>query len=52
MSPAAQKRLAIAGAIIVTLLFITANVRLLLVAMNSQPDCVVVADAPPAKRSC
>lgn len=52
MSVRTQKRLAIAGAVAVALVFLTANARLLAVALQSQPDCAMVANAAPARRAC
>ncbi|HRO12104.1 hypothetical protein [Amaricoccus sp.] len=53
MSQRAQKTLAIAGAILVVAVFAAANAHLVMVAVQSQPDCVLAAAGePPAKRVC
>jgi hypothetical protein len=53
MSPARQKQIAIAAALLGAALVAAANAHLVIVAMRSQPACVAVANGPtPAKRSC
>lgn len=53
MSPSAQKRLAWLGVALVVLIFLGANAHLVVVAFQSQPDCVVVPGGPaPAKPAC
>lgn len=53
MSLAMQRRLAILGAILLTGLFVAANVHLVAVAMQSQGGCVAPApDRMPAQRAC
>lgn len=51
MSPARQRSLALAGAAAVVAVFLAANVHLVIAAVNSQPECAVLADAP-ARHSC
>jgi len=53
MSPARQRGLALAGAAAVLAAFLAANVHLVVTAVNSQPECTAIADAPaPARHSC
>lgn len=55
MSVAAQKRLAILGAILVAGVFVAANARLITVAVQSQSGCVAPGPAPdrmPATPAC
>ncbi|MBU3030598.1 hypothetical protein [Paracoccus marinaquae] len=52
MTGRAQKRLAIAGAVAVVAVFVAANAHFLNAALRSQPDCILRADAAPAKRAC
>lgn len=53
MSPARQRSLALAGAAAVVAAVLAANLHLVVAAVNSQPGCVAIADAPaPARHSC
>ncbi|MCL7466556.1 hypothetical protein [Phaeovulum sp. NW3] len=53
MTPALQRRLALAGAAALIVAFAGANLHLVLAAVGSQPACSAVAGAPaPARRSC
>ena len=52
MTPGVQKRLAIGAALAAILLFLGANVHLLPVALQSQPECREAAGLIPAKRVC
>ena len=52
MTPAVQKWLALAGAVLVVAVFVAANAHLLAVAIGSQPGCVVDKAKAPAKRAC
>lgn len=53
MTAAAQKRLAIAGAVVALAVFIAANAQFIAAAFRAQPACVVVPGAPmPAKHAC
>lgn len=53
MSDAWQKRLAIATALVVLVVFVGANARLIQLAVSSQPDCVLQPGGPMvAKRAC
>ncbi len=53
MSPARQRNLALAGAAAVVAVFLAANLHLVIAAVNSQPECTAVADAPAsARHSC
>lgn len=52
MRARAQKRLALAGAALAVLLFVAANAHLLNVALVSQPECRVSAQAAPARPAC
>lgn len=53
MTAAAQKRLAILGALAGLGLLVAANAHLVTVAVNSQPACVTVDGAgAPAKPAC
>jgi hypothetical protein len=47
-----QRRLAITGALLAAGVFIAANVHLITVAMNSQPDCTLSAQGAAAKPAC
>lgn len=48
-----QARLAIAAAALGVIVFAAANVHLIAVAFESQPDCVLVEGSPiPAKKAC
>ena len=52
MTVRAQKRLAIAAALIVAVAFVAANAHLLVVAMHSQPHCKMATGAMPARHAC
>ncbi len=52
MTPRVQKRLAVGAALTVVALFAGANLHLLTVALQSQPECREAADLIPAKRAC
>lgn len=52
MTPAAQRRAAIAGAVLTVAIFVAANAHLLAVAIGSQPECVAQDAAMPAKPAC
>lgn len=53
MTPATQKRLAILGALALVAVFLGANAHLIVVAVQSQPDCVAVSpDRAPARHAC
>ncbi|WP_158275531.1 hypothetical protein [Maritimibacter sp. 55A14] len=52
MTLRAQKRLAIAAALLVVAVFVSANTHLLSVALGSQPACTAAFGAAPAKRAC
>ncbi len=47
-----QRRLAITGALVATGVFIAANAHLITVAVRSQPDCTLSAQANAAKPAC
>lgn len=52
MTRCGQKRLAVAGAVAAAALFLSANAHFLTVALRSQPECVLRADAAPARPAC
>ncbi len=52
MTPAQQKRTAVVGAIVLASVFILANVRLVTLAVGSEPACAARVDAAPAKQIC
>ena len=53
MTAAAQKRLAVLGALAAFGLVVAANAHLVAAALHSQPACVAVdGAAAPAKRAC
>lgn len=52
MTVRGQKTLAIFAAIAVVVIFAAANVHLLIVAVDSQPECRAVSAAAPAKNAC
>lgn len=52
MTPAAQRRAAIAGAVLTAAIFLAANAHLLAVAITSQPECVAQDAAMPARSAC
>ncbi|MCC0056754.1 MAG: hypothetical protein H6883_11520 [Rhodobiaceae bacterium] len=52
MTEGVQKRLAIAAALALLVLFVAANVHLIAVALRSQSACTTVEHVPPAKRIC
>lgn len=52
MTGVSQKRLAIALAIVAAAIFAGANVHMLVVALNSQPPCAIVAGVTPARQAC
>ena len=52
MNGLTQRRLAITGALVATGVFIAANAHLVTVAISSQPDCTLSAQAAAAKPAC
>ena len=53
MTPVAQRRLAIIGALLCVAGFVAANLHLVVVAIKSQPACAVVGTSQlPARRDC
>ncbi|WP_165802875.1 hypothetical protein [Pelagivirga sediminicola] len=52
MSIFTQRRLAITGALLAAGVFVAANAHLITVAINSQPDCTLSAQAAAAKPAC
>lgn len=52
MTPARQRRLAIAGAVLAIGVFAAANAHLITVAVSSQPDCILSERATAAKPAC
>lgn len=52
MTARAQRRAAIAGAVLLAGLFLGANAHLVAVAIGSQPGCVAQDAAMPAKPAC
>ncbi len=53
MKGATQKRLVIAGVIVLVGIFVAANVHFISLAFQSQPECVAVeSGARPAKHAC
>lgn len=52
MTPAQQKRTAVLGAIVLASIFILANLRLVTLAVGSEPACAARVNAVPAKQIC
>jgi hypothetical protein len=53
MTPAMQKRLAIAGALLCVGAFVAANLHLVVLAIRSQPACTLLETGQhPARRDC
>lgn len=53
MTPATQKRLAVAGVALGLMLVLGANAHLVVAAIRSQPPCIAKASAPlPAQPAC